>query len=175
MGKYITKVRIFILMGIMLLVFVFIPFRTSLVFYEVNTNNVRAYLPIQAEDTFQVIFTHSIHLTDVVEKYQVLPDKDIKQYEFVFEEYGIGMPSNAGEGERFVSEDGKYYIKDMNLIFPSINIRNGKTVSEHRLAWGPHEEHRVFFNDYFEPGESLTMKVSKLSLWQLLRGVTIRD
>src|SRR5699024_4124521 len=109
-----------------------------------------------------IIFKHSIHLTDVVEKYEVLSDDTIKQYEFVFEDFGIGMPSKAGEGERFVSEDGKYYIKDMNRIFPSMNIRNGKAVSEHRLVWGGNEEHCIFFNDYFEPGASFTIKINKL-------------
>lgn len=152
-----------------------IPFQTALVFYEQNTSNVRAYLPIQVDDHFQIIFTHSIHLTDVVEKYKVLEDLSIQGYEFVFEEFGIGMPSYANEGEELIIKDGKYHLKNTNLIFPSINIRNGKVVSEHRLVWGEYAEHLVYFNDYFEPGERLMMKVDRLSLWQIMRGVKIHD
>ncbi len=87
-------------------------------------------------NTFQIIFTHSIHLSDVIEKYRVTKDNKIEQYEIVFEEFGIGMPSNAEEGQEFVYEDGKYHMKNLNNIFPSMNIRNGRTVSEHRLVWG---------------------------------------
>lgn len=166
---------IFTIIFIAILLFLFIPFETALVFYNQKASKIRAYLPIQAGDRFQTIYTHSIHLTDVVEKYEVLDDFTIKGYEIVFEEFGIGMPSNAGEGERFVIEDGKYHIKDMNSIFPYINIRNGRVVSEHRLVWGKYDEHLVNFNDYFEPGEYLRMKIDRLSLWQKIKGVKISD
>ncbi len=153
-----------------------IPIKSALVFYEKNTNNIAAYIPTEAGQTFQIIFTHSIHLTDVVEKYIVTDDEKIKQYEFVFEEFGIGMPSNAEKNEEFIYEDGKYHIKNMNNIFPSIKIRNGKTVSEHRLVWeGNGKEHQVYFNTYFEPGDWFTVKVEKISLLETWKEVKIRD
>lgn len=155
-----------------------IPFRTSLVFYQENTNHIQAFLPINKGDTFQIIFKHSIHLTDVVEKYTLLDNHNIKQYEIVYEHFGIGMPSGANEGETFVYEDGKYHIKDLDHIFASMNIRNGKTVSENRLVWGivnDEERHMVWFNDYFKPGAWFTVKSDKLSLWQYLTGVKIHD
>lgn len=169
-----NKVILIMLIFIVVIVFL-LPFQTALVFYEEKTNSIAAYLPIQVEETFQIIFTHSIHLTDVVEKYKVLQDHTIQEYEFVFEQFGIGMPSDAGEGERFVVKDGKYHIKDMNLTFPSMNIRNGKVVSEHRLVWGKEDEHLVYFNEYFDPGAWFTVKIDKLSLWQKMRGVKIND
>lgn len=157
------------------LVFVFIPFKQSLIFYEENTNNIEAYLPLDSQDTFQIIFTHSIHLTDVVEKYVVLDNQDIQQYEMVYEEFGIGMPSNAQEGESFVSENGKYHIKGIDNVFSEIKLRNGKTVSEHRLVWGSDHEYMVEFNDYFEPGDWFTIKVERLSIWQMIQGVRIHE
>lgn len=168
---FIFSTVLFLLLGI---IFCF-PFRTALVFHKENTNTVSAYLPIQIDDTFHIIFTHSIHLTDVVEKYRVRSDYTIEEYEFVFEDFGIGMPSNAEKGERFITEDGKYYIKDMERVFPLLKIRNGKVVSEHRLVWGNKNEHQVYFNEYFKPGEYLTVKIDKLSLWQLLKGVKISN
>ena len=57
-----------------MLTVLFIPFRKSLVFYERNTGQIAAYLPVKEGDTFQIIFTHSINLTDVIEKYRILPE-----------------------------------------------------------------------------------------------------
>jgi hypothetical protein len=170
----ITSLLILVLLSLVL----FVPIRTSIVFYKENTNHIQAFLPIGKGDTFQIVFKHSIHLTDVVEKYILLDRYKIKQYEIVYEHFGIGMPSNAGKGETFVYEDGKYHIKDLDNIFHSMNIRNGKTVSEHRLIWGPAEDeerHVVWFNEYFKPGAWFTLKFDKLSLWQYLTGVKIHD
>ena len=150
-----------------------VPLHTALVFYHENTDHIVAFLPIKAEDTFQIVFKHSIHLTDVTEKYRVTKDLQIEQYEFVYEHFAIGMPANAAEGEEFVYEDGKYYIKNMSRAFPSLNIRNGKTVSEQRLLWG--DDQMVWFNEYFEPGAWFTVKVTKLTGWQYLKGVEIRE
>lgn len=167
----------FIILFTTLIVFL-VPFQTALVFYDGNTTNISSFLPMKKGETFQIIFKHSIHLTDVIEKYKITNDLKIKQYEFVYEEFGIGMPSNAEEGQTFVYEDGKYYIKNMNNVFPSINVRNGKVVSENRLVWGTEEkenEHMVWFNDFFEPGAWYTIKVERLSLWEYLKGVKISE
>ncbi|MFA1821831.1 DUF1850 domain-containing protein [Virgibacillus oceani] len=178
MGQLSKKLKLYIIIllaAILLFIVLFVPFRTALVFYKENTDDIEAFLPINENERFQIIFTHSIHLTDVVEKYIVLDDHHIKQYEFVYEEFGIGMPANAGEGEEFVYEDGKYHIKNMENIFPEIKIRNGKAVSEHRLVWGEEEEYMTWFNDYFAPGAWFTMQIDNLSLWQYMKGVRISE
>lgn len=153
----------------------FLPFQKAVVFYYEHTNQLEAYLPVETGDTFQIIFTHSIHLTDVIEKYRISVNDTIVQTEIVFEQFGIGMPANADAGGEFVYEDGKYRIKNLENEFPSINIRNGKTVSKHRLVWGKNDEHIVQFNKYFQPGAWYTVKVDQLSIWQMLKGVKIRD
>lgn len=166
-----------IIASLSIVTFITIPTKSALIFYEKNTDKISAYLPIEAGQTFQIIFTHSIHLTDVVEKYEITEDRQIKQYEIVFEEFGIGMPSNAEGNEEFIYENGKYHIKNMNNLFPSMNIRNGKTVSKHRLIWKDNKgkEHTVNFNDYFAPGEWYTVKVGKLSLLETWEEVKIRE
>ncbi|MBU8598158.1 hypothetical protein CHH78_16870 [Shouchella clausii] len=152
-----------------------IPFRTALVFYEENTTSISAYLPLKPGDTFEIIYTHSIHRSDVSEKYVILDNLTIQQYEFVFEEFGIGMPSNANGKEQFVMEDGKYYIRNMENIFPSFALRTGTVVPEHRLVWGQHAEHIAWFADYFDPGAWFTVKMERLNLWQQLKGEEIND
>ncbi|MDC3417308.1 DUF1850 domain-containing protein [Aquibacillus salsiterrae] len=161
---------------ILLAAVLFVPFKTALVFYEGNTDTMKAFLPLEPGDTFQLIWRHSIHLKDVTEKYQVTNDLTIKQYEIVYEEFGIGMPSNAQEGEKFEYKDGKYHISNLNNIFPSMNIRNGKTVSKNRLAWGSGDASQmVWFNDYFKPGAWFTVLVERITLWEYLKGVRISE
>ena len=152
-----------------------IPYHTALVFYEENTTNIKAYLPMDKGEKFEIIFKHSIHLTDVSEKYVITDNLNIKQYEMVYEEFGIGMPSNAEGTEELVYKQGKYHLTNINNIFSSINLRNGKTVSEHRLTWVDKEKHMIWLNQYFQPGSWFTVKVEKLSLWQLMKGERIRD
>lgn len=153
----------------------FIPFKNALIFYKENTKQLAAYLPLETGDTFQLIWKHSIHLTDVVEKYKVLDNDDIQQYEIVYEHFGIGMPSNAQEGETFVYENGKYHIKDMDNVFPLIKLRNGKTVSENRLVWGDEDQYIIPLNKYFKPGDWFTLKIKRLTFWEYLKGVEIHE
>ncbi len=152
----------------------FIPVKTAVVFYHENTNRIEAFLPLKAEDSFQIIFKHSIHLTDVVEKYHITADLEIIQDEIIFEQFGIGMPSNAEGEAKFEMKDGKYRISNLNQVFESMNIRNGKTVSEHRLVWGT-DEKMIWFNDYFEPGAWFKVQAEKLTLLQYLKGVKISE
>lgn len=159
---------------IFILVFFFLSVKTAIVFYKENTTELAAYLPMKQGDSFQFIFKHSIHLTDVVEKYEINADLQIKQYEIVFEEFGIGMPSYAKAEEVFEYNDGKYHIKQLNNLFEVIKIRNGKTVSENRLVWKDNQ-HEVYFNDYFDPGAWFTVKVEKLTLWNMVKGVKIHE
>src|SRR5699024_9084233 len=172
------KKFIYILSILIIMIFViFIPTQPSLVFYQENTDQIAAYLPLKKEQSFQIIFTHSIHLTDVVEKYEITNNNDILQNENVYEEFGIGMPSNAEEGQDFEYEDGKYHIKNLNNVFPEMNIRNGKTVSEHRHLWGDGEDmqHTVIFNDLCEQAGWFKVKYTKLSLFKTWKEVKIHD
>lgn len=172
------KQFIYILFGFgAIMLIIFIPTQSSLVFYQENTDHIAAYLPLEKQEHFQIIFTHSIHLTDVIEKYEITKDNDILQDEIVYEEFGIGMPSNAEEGQVFESEDGTYHIKNLNNVFPEMNIRNGKTVSEHRLLWGDENDmqHKVLFNDFFEPGDWFKVEYTNLSLFKTWKEVKIHD
>lgn len=168
-------VSIFFILIVLGLIIVFIPFTQSLVFYEKNTSNIEAFLPVEDQDEFQIIFTHSIHMSDVVEKYVVLENQSIQQFEIVYEEFDVGMPANAEEGEDFVYEDDKYHIKNMENLFSEIKIRNGRTVSEHRLVWGAEQEYITDFNNYFAPGDWFTVRIDNLSLWQMIQGVRIHE
>lgn len=155
-----------------IIILVFIPFSDSLVFEFENTEQILAYIPIEKGDTFAIKYTHSIHLSDVIESYEGTRDGQIRQFELQFEDFAIGMPADAGDGEIFEEQDGKYFIKNMNRIFPHFDLRLGKVGANHRLIF-----HSVEYplSAYIEPGTRIRIKLRKLNLLQMMKGEDIRD
>src|SRR5699024_3493731 len=111
MMRHLSIKRVAITVGVFLFVILpsllFTPICVALSFYTQHTKHLEAYLPVNKKDTFQIILTHSIHISDDLEIYEVTADNRMKQSEIMFEQFGIGMPSNAEEGETFVYADGK--------------------------------------------------------------------
>lgn len=160
-----------------ILLVVRLPIITVLGFYDDQADEMIAYRPLKTEDTFQIVFVHSIHLTDVTEKYEITTEGKIKQYEMIFSQFGIGMPSEVEEHEVIEYKDGFYHLTQINNIFDTLHIRNGKTVSEHRFRWQPQGEelHEVFINDYIAPGETFILKVAKITLLDMWKEVKIHE
>lgn len=149
----------------------FLPYQPVIAFSFENTNQLLAYLPIQTSRSFQIQYTHSIHLTDVIETYQ-LKDEQMVQTELQYENFAIGMPSNAEGEEIFIKQNGKYFIKNMNRSFPFIDVRIGQVKAEHQL----HYEKQVYrLADYVSPGTWVRIQPKRLSLWQQMKGVKIDE
>ncbi|MBS4217982.1 DUF1850 domain-containing protein [Bacillus sp. FJAT-49711] len=148
-----------------------IPFQKSLCLEKGNSGKVLAYFPIQKTNkTFNILYTHSIHLSDVKETYIILNNDTIRQSELMYEDTSIGMPSNAEEGEIFEVKDGKYIIRNMKREFSSIDMRVAQVVGDHVLMV---DGHQMKFSSIAEPGSHIKVNVRRLSLWQLWRGVNI--
>ncbi len=158
------------------IVYFFVPMRSALVFYEGRTDQIAAYLPLRQGDQFQIIFVHSIHRTDVTETYEIEQDGTIHQTAMFFSQYGIGMPSTVEPHESLVYQNGRYELTGIERTFPSMNIRNGKTVSEHRLRYKRQGQSPrcVYFNTFFEPGDWYEVKMKRLTMNEQ-RGVKIDD
>ncbi|MHC0038682.1 DUF1850 domain-containing protein [Pseudoneobacillus sp. C159] len=133
---------------------------------------VLAYLPLKKLDFFEIKYTHSIHLSNVVESYQATEELQIKQYELMYEDFAIGMPANSAEGEVFEEKDGKYFIKNMNRIFPSFDLRLGKVRANHTLIY-QNKEYPIA--SWITPGTLVHFQVKKINFIQMLKGVDIRE
>ncbi|KIL47444.1 DUF1850 domain-containing protein [Jeotgalibacillus campisalis] len=152
-----------------LLIAIFIPVKKALTFQDLRSREILAYLPIKEDQTFQLEYTHSIHQSTVIDTYTVLPDHQIQQTELQYEDMAIGMPSNAMfDGEIFVEKDGKYFIKNMNRVFPSINLRTSQVVISHKIKT---EGSTYKMHDFIAPGSLINLEVKDLTMFQLLRGV----
>src|SRR5699024_5383661 len=122
------KFTIIISIIVVIVILSLFPLTSALIFYDKNTEDVIAYRPLKQGDTFEIIFVHSIHLEDVTEKYVITEDNQIKQFEMVFSQFGIGMPSEVKEDEQIYYEDGFYHLKNINHVFVSLLISICKTV-----------------------------------------------
>lgn len=149
--------------------FLFIPFKNSLVFYESRTSNLVAYLPLKMDQHFQIRYTHSIHLSDVIESYDVTNNQFILQ-SLEYEDFAIGMPSGAEEGETFREENGKYYIENMNRKMSDFTLFVGDVDRDLAIKY---ENREYDLKKFLKRGESYRFEPDRLSLFQLLKGVNM--
>ncbi|WP_442599232.1 DUF1850 domain-containing protein [Neobacillus sp. D3-1R] len=170
--RFRRTILLILLIALIISSLLFLPFKQALVFEYQNTGKILAYLPLKKQDTFQIKYTHSIHLTNVIESYSITKENEIKQYELMYEDFAIGMPANAAEGEVFEEKDGKYYIKNMKRIFPSFDLRVGKVRANHTIIY-----HKKEFplSKTIEPGTWIRIHVKKVNLLEIMRGVNILE
>ncbi|WP_017379399.1 DUF1850 domain-containing protein [Paenisporosarcina sp. TG-14] len=154
------------------LISAFIPYKWSFVFFEQRTTHTVAYLPLQNEKSFQIRYTHSIHLSDVLETYTVSKRHNIQLSSLEYEDFAIGMPSGAGKGENFVEKEGKYYITNMSQVFPSFDLHVGDI--ERDLAFR-YVDYEYNLKNYLTRGETYTFQVARLSLVDQLKGARLRE
>ncbi|QBP41677.1 DUF1850 domain-containing protein [Paenisporosarcina antarctica] len=150
----------------------FIPYKWSFVFFEQRTTHTVAYLPLQNEKSFQIRYTHSIHLSDVLETYKVSKRHNIQLSSLEYEDFAIGMPSGAGKGENFVEKEGKYYITNMSQVFPSFDLHVGDI--ERDLAFR-YVDYEYNLKNYLTRGETYTFQVARLSLVDQVKGARLRE
>ncbi|MCM3178561.1 DUF1850 domain-containing protein [Cytobacillus horneckiae] len=155
-----------------ILIVIFLPLTNALVFESVKSGKVIAFIPMNRGSDFKIKYTHSIHLSDVIESYAITEKRDIMQYELEYEDFAIGMPSNAEGDETFEQADGKYYIKNMSRQFPFIDLRIGKVKANHKVIYA---EKEIRLGDYIQPGTVVRIKNEKLSYFKQVKGVNIID
>lgn len=149
----------------------FFPYKHSIAFYLEDTDQMLAFFPINESDEFQIVYTHSIHLTDVIESYKMIENKFI-QTELQYENFAIGMPSSAEGNEVFEKKDGKYIISNMERHFPFIDLRIGQVRANHRLVY---KGEAYVLSDEIGGGKWVRMVPARLNLWQQLKGVNISE
>ncbi|RWR05533.1 DUF1850 domain-containing protein [Siminovitchia fortis] len=150
-----------------------VPITDSVTIESQKEHKLLAFFPLRAADSrFQIVYTHSIHHSEVKESYRVLKNGTIRQTELEYEDTAVGMPANAEEGETFRMKDGKYYIRNMKRDFPWIDLSTGQVSADHRLVAG---EKVTPFKEFAEPGSVVRIKKRKLSLWQQWKGVNLVD
>lgn len=165
------KFKIFMAFSIPLLIacLLFYPYKKVIAFSYQDQGELVAYLPLKNERNFQIKYTHSIHLSDVLESYR-FSDKQIIQTELAYHDFAVGMPSNAEREEVFEEKDGTYFIKNMKRNFTYIDLRVGQVRANHRLVY---DEKTYTLADFIKPGTWIRISSESISLWEQLKGVKI--
>lgn len=167
MMKKIWIVLLFLVIGVL-----FVPVQRVLVFEYENTGKVLGYMEIGEEMPFAVKYTHSIHLSDVIETYELNEDRQIVQQQLEYEDFAIGMPSDAQGNETFVEKDGRYIITNMNRTFDYVDLRIGQVVANHTLIY---RKHQIPFSSFVKEGTWIRIDYRLISLWEMLKGVNILE
>ncbi|KGX92733.1 RocC [Pontibacillus halophilus JSM 076056 = DSM 19796] len=150
-----------------------IPYQTVLTFRPLDENQAVIYLPVHHQDTFQIKYTHSVHLSDVFESFSI-HEEGVRPVELRYEDTAIGMPANAAEGETFEVQDGQYVItkpKDAPL-FPSLNLNVGQVRANHAILYN---NHTYPLEDYVGQGTKISIQPEHISLWQRWKGVNMLE
>ena len=168
MKKWLAGAVIFTATAICLL---FIPYQPALTFTEsrIDQPNVH-YLTLTESTDFQITFTHSIHLTDVVESYRILPTEDIQLLSMEYSDVAIGMPSYAEEGQTLIYEDGKYTLTYDEAILPNFTLYIGDVDYDLKLQY---MEQTIDLKQQLVRGKSYFIEVRNVSFYEKIKGVEL--
>lgn len=146
-----------------------VPFSDAFVFTETRSDNPAIHYIRQTEDDrFVIRYTHSIHLSDVIETYEVTGDRRIRLVQMEYEDLAIGLPGHGEEGETFTAEDGRYTLEYENRVIDSfvLFVADIDTDLEFRYDGRDYNLKKLL-----ERGSSYRFELRKLSLLELMRGV----
>lgn len=148
----------------------FLPLFQVVSFTETKTNKPQVYyIDVGKDQRFQIRFTHSIHLTDVLETYEVLDNK-IRIISMEYEDVAVGMPAHAEEGQKLTFEDGKYILSFENSYLEDFILYVGDINMDLFFYYGDKE---YDLKKSLNRGNSYTIEVKKVSLYNKMKGVQI--
>ena len=151
----------------------FIPYERSITFTETRIENPTLYyIPLKKDTLFQIIFTHSIHLTDVKESYEVLPSNEFQLLAMEYSDVAIGMPSYAEEGQTLQYEDGVYTLRYEDARLEDFVLHIGDVDYKLELR---HDGKVIPLKEQLTRGKSYEIKVQRLSVYDKVKGVELDD
>lgn len=118
------------------------------------------------------MFTHTIHLTDVVEHYRALPDGHIQLVSMQYSDVAIGMPAYAEDGQTLIYEDGLYTLKYDDQKLREFNLYIGAVDYELQLQY---EAQSYNLKEQLQKGHSYKFSIERISIFEYLKGEKIHE
>ncbi|MEK4423854.1 DUF1850 domain-containing protein [Solibacillus sp. FSL K6-1523] len=151
----------------------FIPFQRALVFTETRNEQPNVnYVLLDSANDFQIVFTHSIHLSDVIESYRALTSNELQLVSMEYSDVAIGMPGYAEKGQTLTYEDGVYTLRYDHAKLPNFTLHIGSVQHKLILRYGDEE---YDLKDNLKKGKSYFVEVRKLSFYEKMKGVKLND
>src|SRR5690606_14279245 len=159
---------------VFVVIFLFVPLFKVFSFTETRTNNPQLYyINVSKDDEFfQIRFTHSIHLTDVLETYKLTNSTQLKLLSMEYEDVGVGMPAYAEEDQTLIYKDGKYILSYKDKVIDNFTLYIGNV--EYDLFFRYNDE-EYDLKKSLEQGKSYFFEVKKVSLYEKLKGVLMTN
>lgn len=152
---------------------IFIPFQKALVFTETrNEQSDLSYLLLNSGNDFQIVFTHSIHLSDVIESYRVLTSNEFQLISMEYSDVAIGMPGYAEEGQTLTYEDGVYTLRYDDAKLPHFTLHIGAVQHKLILRYG---DKKYDLKNNLVTGKSYFTEIRKISFYEKMKGVKLND
>lgn len=154
--------------GILLMLILFIPLDPSLVFTETRTATPQHYIiPIEQPKQFEIIFTHSIHLSDVEEHYSITSTMTLQLLRMIYEDLAVGMPGSAEENQEIEFTDGKWVLNSFDSYVDSFILYNSPI---HKKLEVRYDNEIYDLKAELPTGKSYEVQAKKLSLIEVWRG-----
>ena len=151
--------------------FLFIPIFPVFSFTETRVEDPEMYYAaLHKETSFQFVFTHSIHLTDVTETYEVLPAYRIRPVSMSYSDVAIGMPGYAEEGQTLIYEDGIYTLYYGESSLPGFTLYIGDV--DYALDF-LYLQKTYDLKENLQRGKSYLFEIKKISFYEKLKGVEL--
>lgn len=155
-------IKIFILLFLILLISLnFIPINVLLA-SDFRTGEHLNCWKISEGESFTVVYTHSVELTEVSEIY-VIENGEIKLTDTYFRSYGAGLPANTPY--KFEITDNGFRIYDINEIMENLVYRTGAVRANHSLLINGSE---YMFLDFSQPREGVKLEFDKISAFKYI-------
>lgn len=141
------------LIVLMLLALISVPLPVLYVSCSRDTPGI--ILPIIYDRNFTIEYIHSVQKTPVQENFVVTGSK-LRLDSTTYQSLGAGLPFSVEEGT-LVVEDGKFILKDLNRIFPEIQLGLIPLARQSLIYRGK----RYPLEDYFPPAALVRLQVAR--------------
>lgn len=163
----------FLLIILVIAAFFYIPMKEVLSFTETRTQDENIfYIPMNDQRAFEIRYVHSIHLTDVIESYEITEKGKLRMVSMTYENLAIGMPSVAGEGETLDLKDGVYTLTYKDNVLDSFRLHIGRVDADLAIRYNGRE---IDLKKYLERGKSYEFNRQRLTLYQMMKGAQLDD
>ncbi|MEK9196813.1 DUF1850 domain-containing protein [Lysinibacillus halotolerans] len=165
------RAHLFLIVLVIGIIFFFSPLYPVFSFEETRTNNPEVYyINVSKEQKFNIRFTHSIHLTDVLESYEITENNQIKLHSMEYEDVAVGMPAHAEEDQTLSYENGKYKLAYKNKILDNFTIYIGDIDMDLNFVY---DGQTYNMKKSLHRGSSYLFEVKTISLFDKLRGAVM--
>ena len=166
------KLMSFFLVMILIPLF-FTPFFHIFAFTETRSEHPNVhYIPMVKDKDFQITYTHSIHLSDVIESYKVTNNDQIQLKSMEYSDVAIGMPGHAEAGQTLIYEDGVYTLQYEKAILPDFALYIADIDYKLEFKYG---FHNYDLKKELVRGKSYLFDVRKISLFEMMKGDKLNE